>query len=158
LLNPNSNQTSRKKLRCHINEVKQQRVAPTLFYFIDTAAQNSLNPTLISLRCCRLIQRQPNILLDKVFQQAQHGLLRSRYQGDLGWDLNVSIQAILITMRAYFLIYSRMGNSSGAVTYRGERSSVTSERMMADAVTTMTTQLASISKTTLPKLFKISHD
>jgi hypothetical protein len=51
-----------------------------------------------------------------------------------------------------------MGNSSGAVTYRGERSSVTSERMMADAVTTMTTQLASISKTTLPKLFKISHD
>jgi hypothetical protein len=39
-----------------------------------------------------------------------------------------------------------MGNSSGAVTYRGERSSVTSERMMADAVTTMTTQLATISK------------
>jgi hypothetical protein len=36
-----------------------------------------------------------------------------------------------------------MGNSSGAVTYRGECSSVRSERMMADAVTT---QLASISK------------
>ena len=70
--------------RCHIVEVKQQREAAPLAYFEQLSPVNRLNPAHLTARCQRKMQRKPDLLLDEVYWQKQHYLIRSRHHARVG--------------------------------------------------------------------------
>lgn len=72
--------------QCHIIEVKQQRQAAPLYYFSGISPVNRLNPAHLTARCQRHMQRNADLLLDEVFWQDAHWLVRSRHHAKVGVD------------------------------------------------------------------------
>lgn len=72
--------------RCHIVEVKQQRKAAPLYFFENINPINRLNPAHLTARCQRHMQRSADLLLDEVYWQEAHWLVRSRHHARVGID------------------------------------------------------------------------
>jgi len=71
---------------CHVVEIKQQRRAAALFRFPVVSPVNNLNPAHLTLDCQRLMQRSPDLVLDEVFWDCEHWLVRSRHHARVGVD------------------------------------------------------------------------
>ncbi|BBN83962.1 hypothetical protein PA25_39470 [Pseudoalteromonas sp. A25] len=69
---------------CHIVEVKQQRMAAPLNYFTELSPINRLNAAHLTVNCQRKMQRRPDIVLDDVYWQNKHWLVRSRHHARVG--------------------------------------------------------------------------
>ena len=72
--------------RSHIVEVKKQRHAAPLFHFAHLHPVNGLNPAHLTARCQRRMQRRADLLLDEVFWNDAHWLVRSRHHAKVGID------------------------------------------------------------------------
>ena len=86
LVGPNLQHDMHSFERCHIVEVKQQRAAAPLSYFMDLCPVNRLNPAHLTARCQRKMQRRPDLLLDEVEWNESHWLIRSRHHAKVGLD------------------------------------------------------------------------
>ena len=71
---------------CHVVEVKQQRAAAPLYHFPQLSPVNRLNPAHLTLDCQRLMQRRADLVLDEVFWEGAHWLVRSRHHARVGID------------------------------------------------------------------------
>ncbi|CAH9066903.1 hypothetical protein PSECIP111951_03668 [Pseudoalteromonas holothuriae] len=71
---------------CHIVEIKQQRLAAPLNYFTKLSPINRLNAAHLTVNCQRKMQRRPDIVLDDVYWQAKHWLVRSRHHARVGCE------------------------------------------------------------------------
>ncbi|WP_421131658.1 DUF2252 family protein [Alteromonas sp. A079] len=69
---------------CHIVEVKQQREAAPLYHFKHLCPVNRLNPAHLTARSQRRMQRRPDLLLDEVYWNDAHWLIRSRHHAKVG--------------------------------------------------------------------------
>ena len=79
LVGPEDSADSRDLALCHLVEVKQQRVAAPLHFFPDLDPQNALNPAHLTIDLQRLVQREPDLLLDEVEWNGTHWIVRSRH-------------------------------------------------------------------------------
>ena len=86
LIGPESQHDMQSFARCHIVEVKQQRLAAPLLYFRDLCPVNRLNPAHLTARCQRKMQRRADLLLDEVEWNDTHWLIRSRHHAKVGLD------------------------------------------------------------------------
>lgn len=71
---------------CHLVEIKQQRVAAPLHAFPDLDPQNTLNPAHLTIDIQRLVQREPDLLLDEVDWKDVHWIVRSRHHARVDMD------------------------------------------------------------------------
>lgn len=69
---------------CHIVEIKQQREAAPLYHFKYLCPVNRLNPAHLTARSQRRMQRRPDLLLDEVYWNDAHWLIRSRHHAKVG--------------------------------------------------------------------------
>ncbi|RDV24509.1 DUF2252 domain-containing protein [Alteromonas aestuariivivens] len=84
LVGPARPHTEASFARCHIVEVKAQRLAAPLHYFDELHPVNRLNPAHLTARCQKRMQRRPDLLLDEVEWQNKHWLIRSRHHAKVG--------------------------------------------------------------------------
>lgn len=146
LVGPADYHTSEQLPLCQIVEVKQQRMAAPLFYFPDIAQQNNLNPAHLTLRCQRLMQRIPDILLDEAMWNKQHWLIRSRHHAKVGIDPEHIGIGQINTHDGGFTQYARACGTALALAHcRGAGRSVKFEQGMTNDLLSITSQLMDIS-------------
>lgn len=120
--------------RCHIVEVKQQRIAAPLAFFTDLTPINRLNPAHLTARCQRRMQRRPDLLLDEVEWQKTHWLVRSRHHA----RVSISAEDIGMGNRSVeggFVDFAQLCGESIALSHaRGDRRSVTFEKQVLDTL------------------------
>ncbi|MCE7027386.1 DUF2252 family protein [Jiella avicenniae] len=71
---------------CHVVEVKQQRHAAPLRHFADIDPRNRLSPAHLTVDLQRLMQREPDLLLDEVAWNGSQWLVRSRHHARYSLD------------------------------------------------------------------------
>lgn len=71
---------------CHVVEVKQQRPAAPLAHFADIDPRNRLSPAHLTVDLQRLMQREPDLLLDEVAWNGAQWLVRSRHHARYSLD------------------------------------------------------------------------
>ena len=71
---------------CHVVEVKQQRAAAPLKHFADIDPRNRLSPAHLTVDLQRLMQREPDLLLDEVTWNDAQWLVRSRHHARYSLD------------------------------------------------------------------------
>ncbi|WP_119393927.1 DUF2252 family protein [Salinibius halmophilus] len=86
LVGPKHLRTQEDIFLCHVVEVKQQRPAAPLAYFNQINPRNQLNPAHLTASCQGLMQHKPDLILDEVYWQNQHWLIRSRHHARVGID------------------------------------------------------------------------
>lgn len=79
LVGPAGASTSAELTQCHVVELKQQRLAAPIAYFPDLDPRNSLEPAHLTVNLQRLMQREPDLLLDEVNWEGAQWLVRSRH-------------------------------------------------------------------------------
>ncbi|WP_245921308.1 DUF2252 family protein [Bowmanella denitrificans] len=117
---------------CHVVEVKKQRQAAPLHWFADLSQVNQLNPAHLTAVCQRRMQRRPDLLLDEVYWQGEHYLVRSRHHARVGIDpedIGLGNKAV----SGGFVAYAQACGQALALAHcRGDRRSVRFETAMAD--------------------------
>lgn len=78
LVGPTGASTLSELPMCQVVEVKQQRQAAPLAHFPDLDPRNTLAPAHLTVDLQRMMERQPDRLLDEVVWQDAHWLVRSR--------------------------------------------------------------------------------
>ena len=86
LVGPESASTVAELPMCHIVEVKQQRQAAPIHFFPDLDPRNSLEPAHLTVDLQRLVQREPDLLLDEVSWNDAQWLVRSRHHAKVDLD------------------------------------------------------------------------
>lgn len=86
LVGPEDSANAEDLALCHLVEVKQQRVAAPLHFFPDLDPQNTLNPAHLTTDIQRLVQREPDLLLDEVDWKDAHWIVRSRHHARVDMD------------------------------------------------------------------------
>lgn len=71
---------------CQLVEVKQQRRSAPLAFFADLSPVNRLNDAHLTVDCQRLMQRRPDLVLDEVWFEGQHYLVRSLHHANVDLD------------------------------------------------------------------------
>ncbi|MAU98834.1 MAG: hypothetical protein CMP81_23620 [Fulvimarina sp.] len=79
LVGPRGASTEAELPMCHVIEVKQQRSAAPLRHFADIDPRNRLSPAHLTVDLQRLMQREPDLLLDEVSWNGAQWLVRSRH-------------------------------------------------------------------------------
>ncbi|NDW05718.1 DUF2252 family protein [Jiella pacifica] len=86
LVGPTGASTFAELPMCHIVEVKQQRPAAPLRHFADIDPRNRLSPAHLTVDLQRLMQREPDLLLDEVAWNGSQWLVRSRHHARYSLD------------------------------------------------------------------------
>ncbi|MDY8109544.1 DUF2252 family protein [Fulvimarina sp. 2208YS6-2-32] len=86
LVGPKGASTMAELPLCHLVEVKQQRHAAALHFFPDLDPRNELNPAHLTAAMQRLMQREPDLLLDEAEWKSSHWLIRSRHHASVSLD------------------------------------------------------------------------
>ena len=86
LVGPSGASTYAELPMCHIIEVKQQRSAAPLRHFADIDPRNQLSPAHLTVDLQRLMQREPDLLLDEVAWNGSQWLVRSRHHARYSLD------------------------------------------------------------------------
>jgi len=109
---------------CHIVEIKQQREAAPLYHFKHLCPVNRLNPAHLTARSQRRMQRRPDLLLDEVYWNNAHWLIRSRHHAKVGIspeDIGIGNKAI----SGSFIEFAELCGYTLALAHcRGDRRSV----------------------------------
>ncbi|MBD1583877.1 DUF2252 family protein [Pseudoalteromonas sp. S16_S37] len=109
---------------CHIVEVKQQRLAAPLHYFTDLSPINRLNAAHLTVNCQRKMQRRPDIVLDDVYWQDKHWLVRSRHHARVGCDPEDFMLGKRAALKNGFIQYATScGHTLALAHMRGDRRS-----------------------------------
>ncbi|MCQ0988554.1 DUF2252 family protein [Jiella marina] len=86
LVGPKGASTYAELAMCHIVEVKQQRHAAPLHHFAEIDPRNRLSPAHLTVDLQRLMQREPDLLLDEVSWEGAQWLVRSRHHARVCLD------------------------------------------------------------------------
>ncbi len=86
LVGPAGASTSAELTQCHVVELKQQREAAPITFFPDLDPRNSLAPAHLTVNLQRLMQREPDLLLDEVTWEGAQWLIRSRHHARVSLD------------------------------------------------------------------------
>ena len=86
LVGPAGASTSAELAQCHVVELKQQREAAPIAHFPDLDPRNSLAPAHLTVNLQRLMQREPDLLLDEVTWEGAQWLVRSRHHARVSLD------------------------------------------------------------------------
>ncbi|NOU50357.1 DUF2252 family protein [Pseudoalteromonas sp. JBTF-M23] len=109
---------------CHIVEVKQQRLAAPLYYFTELSAINRLNAAHLTVNCQRKMQRRPDIVLDDVYWQDKHWLVRSRHHARVGCEPEDFMLGKRAAIKNGFIQYATScGHTLALAHMRGDRRS-----------------------------------
>lgn len=130
---------------CHVVEVKQQRTAAAIYYFPDIHHQNKLNPSHLTLKCQRRMQRKQDYCLDEAFFQDSHWLIRSRHHTKVGFDPHHITLGKVNTQHKGFSLYAKACAEALARAHsRCDKSSLSFEHAMRSALTQTQSQLIDI--------------
>jgi hypothetical protein len=130
---------------CHVVEVKQQRTAAPIYYFPELHHQNKLNPSHLTLKCQRRMQRKLDYCLDEAFFQDSHWLIRSRHHTKVGFDPQHITLGKVNTQQGGFSFYTAACAQALAIAHgRGDKSSLKFESAMLSAITHTQAQLMDI--------------
>ncbi|MEN3791327.1 DUF2252 family protein [Fulvimarina sp. MAC3] len=86
LIGPKGASTTSELPLCHLVEIKQQRHAAPLHFFPNVDPRNDLNPAHLTVAVQRLMQREPDLLLDDAEWFTEHWLIRSRHHASVSLD------------------------------------------------------------------------
>ncbi|MBO0664084.1 DUF2252 domain-containing protein [Jiella sp. MQZ9-1] len=86
LVGPRGASTEAELSLCHVVEVKQQRAAAPLTHFAEIDPRNRLSPAHLTVDLQRLMQREPDLLLDAVSWNGAQWLVRSRHHARYSLD------------------------------------------------------------------------
>ena len=86
LIGPQGASTIAELPLCHLVEIKQQRQSAPLHFFPDLDPRNDLNPAHLTVAVQRLMQREPDLLLDDAEWFTEHWLIRSRHHASVSLD------------------------------------------------------------------------
>ncbi|MCK5932848.1 MAG: DUF2252 family protein [Fulvimarina manganoxydans] len=86
LVGPKGASTVAELPMCHLVELKQQRHAAPLAFFGDLDPRNSMEPAHLTVDLQRLMQREPDLLLDDVTWKGSQWLVRSRHHASVSLD------------------------------------------------------------------------
>ena len=117
----------------HIVEAKQQREAALIHHFPDLSPVNGLTPAHLTVASQRQMMRRPDLILDDLYWEGAHWLVRSRHHARLGVDPEVML-AQKKPLRALRQYAGACAESLARAHARGDRRSTRFERAMADAL------------------------
>lgn len=86
LVGPENASTIAELPMCHITEIKQQREAAPIHFFPDLDPRNTLEPAHLTADLQRIVQREPDLLLDEVTWEGAQWLVRSRHHAKKSLD------------------------------------------------------------------------
>ncbi|MER0238082.1 DUF2252 family protein [Fulvimarina sp. MAC8] len=86
LIGPHGASTTSELPLCHLVEIKQQRQSAPLHFFPKLDPRNDLDPAHLTVAVQRLMQREPDLLLDDAEWFTEHWLIRSRHHASVSLD------------------------------------------------------------------------
>ncbi|MCU4677133.1 DUF2252 domain-containing protein [Catenovulum sp. 2E275] len=117
----------------HIVEVKQQRAAAPLFYFPNLSGRNALTPAHLTLICQQRMQRNPDLVLDRLYWKNADWLIRSRHHAKVGIDPEDLLTG---NVAAHFSQYAQACGQVLALAHaRADRRSHYFEQQVAESLT-----------------------
>lgn len=129
----------------HVVEVKQQRSAAPLFYFPDIHHQNKLEPSHLTVKCQRRMQRRQDYCLDEAFFDDSHWLVRSRHHTKVGFEPHHITLGAVNTEQGGFVFYAKACAQALARAHaRCDKSSLAFDVAMQDALAASNDELMSL--------------
>lgn len=125
----------------HIVEVKQQREAALIHHFPALSPVNTLSPAHLTVDCQRQMMRRPDLILDEVYWNRHHWLVRSRHHARVSLDPE-ALLAREAPGEALVQYATACAESLARTHARGDRRSTRFEAAMAGALETSAEALA----------------
>lgn len=135
LIGPKEVQDISKVSACHVVEVKQQRTAAAIYYFPELHHQNKLNPSHLTVKCQRRMQRKQDYCLDEAFFQDSHWLIRSRHHTKVGFNpQHITLGSVNAHQGGFSFYANACGSALARAHGRGDKSSLKFESAMRKAL------------------------
>lgn len=147
LVGPRESATVEDLALCHLVEVKQQRVAAPLHAFPGLDPQNTLNPAHLTIDIQRLVQREPDLLLDEVEWKGVHWMVRSRHHARVDMDPEEICLSKGKSGRGLKHYAEACGEVLALAHSRGDRRSVRFETSIAEALKSCGNELIAAAET-----------